>query len=83
MEQLEQRRTNEVRQTEETHTVTQETVNETQINNIRQQVVERTAEDIAELVNRTLARQIGAISDKVYGQMERRLQSERARRGWK
>lgn len=83
LEQLEQRRTNEVRQTEETHTVTQETVNETQINNIRQQVVERTAEDIAELVNRTLARQIGTISDKVYGQMERRLQSERARRGWK
>ena len=72
-----------MRQTEETHTVTQETVNETQINNIRQQVVERTAEDIAELVNRTLARQIGTISDKVYGQMERRLQSERARRGWK
>lgn len=83
LEQLEQRRTNEIRQTEETHTVTQETVNQTQINNIRQQVVERTAEDIAELVNRTLARQMGTISEKVYGQMERRLQSERARRGWK
>ena len=83
LELLEQRRTTEVKQEEVTNTVTQEKVSQTELNTIRQQVVERTAEDIGEIVNRTLARQIGTISEKVYGQMERRLQSERARRGWK
>ena len=83
LELLEQRRTTEVKQEEVTNTVKQEKVSQTEMNTIRQQVVERTAEDIGEIVNRTLARQIGTISEKVYGQMERRLQSERMRRGWK
>ncbi len=43
--------------------------------------VERTSEDVAELINRTLAKQLGTISDKVYSQMEKRLRLERARRG--
>ncbi len=43
--------------------------------------VERTSEDVTALINRTLAKQLGAISDKVYNQMEKRLRLERARRG--
>ena len=82
LELLEQRRLNETHEVTETHTVTKEQVNQTEVNNVRQQVVEKSTEDITEMINRTLARQIGTISDRVYGQMERRLRSERARRGW-
>jgi len=81
LERLEQQnRKEEVRQTVD-QTVTQETVSQTQINNLTQDVVAKTTEDITEIVNRTLARQIGTISDRVYSQMEKRLQTERARRG--
>ena len=82
LELLEQRRLNETHEVTETHTVTKEQVNQTEVNNVRQQMVEKSTEDITEMINRTLARQIGTISDRVYGQMERRLRSERARRGW-
>ena len=82
LELLEQRRLNETHEVTETHTVTKEQVNQTEVNNVRQQVVEKSTEDITEMINRTLARQISTISDRVYGQMERRLRSERARRGW-
>ena len=44
-------------------------------------VVTQTTEDITALVNRTMARQMNAITDKVYRQMERKLQMERSRRG--
>ncbi|MDR1321802.1 MAG: hypothetical protein LBK56_10315, partial [Gracilibacteraceae bacterium] len=40
-----------------------------------------TAEDITELINTTLRRQIGMITEQVYGQLERKLQNEKARRG--
>ena len=53
LELLEQRRTTEVKQEEVTNTVTQEKVSQTELNTIRQQVVERTAEDIGEIVNRS------------------------------
>ena len=49
---------------------------------IGRQTAEKAAEDITEIVNRTLARQLGTISEKVYSRMEKKLQSERARRGW-
>jgi hypothetical protein len=39
------------------------------------------AEDITELINTTLRRQIGMITEQVYGQLERKLQNEKARRG--
>lgn len=83
IELLSQRQTREVVRETEQKAVTHEQVSETQFNNVQKQVVQRTTEDIAEMINRTLAQQIGSISEKVYGQMERRLQSERARRGWK
>ena len=43
--------------------------------------IDLVVEDITELVNRTLARQMRTISDQVYRQMEKRLQAERSRRG--
>jgi len=56
-------------------------ITQTQINQVTQEVRARTSEEITELVNKTLSRQIGFISDKVYSQLEKRLQGERARRG--
>lgn len=82
LELLEERKVGETRQVIENSTVAKESVNQTEINNLTQQVVEKTTEDITEMINRTLAKQLGTISDRVYTQMERRLQSERSRRGW-
>lgn len=53
----------------------------TDVQQVNRRTVERTTEDVSELINRTLARQLGTISDKVYSQMEKRLRMERARRG--
>lgn len=56
---------------------------ERQVDIARQErtLVSETAEDITDLVNRTLAGQMRTISDQVYRQMEKRLQLERSRRG--
>ena len=51
------------------------------VHQVEKKVVAQTTEDITELVNRTLARQMRSISDQVYRQMEKRLQTERSRRG--
>jgi hypothetical protein len=81
LERLENRRTQEVRTAENTETVTKETVTQTEVNNLRQEVVRSSTEDITELINRAMARQISSLTDRVYSQMERRLETERARRG--
>lgn len=56
---------------------------ERQVDVTRQErtLASETAEDVAALVNRTLAGQMRSISDQVYRQMEKRLQMERSRRG--
>jgi hypothetical protein len=46
-----------------------------------QDLTAKNAEDITELINTTLRRQIGLITERVYGQLERKLQGEKARRG--
>ncbi len=51
-----------------------------EMNNISQ-ITTTNSEDIAEIVNKTISKQMGTITDKVYSQMEKRLQKERARRG--
>lgn len=61
---------------------TREMIHQAEVNRVNQQTAARTSEDISELVNRTLSHQLGVITEKVYGQMEKRLRSERARRGW-
>ncbi|MEG2221269.1 MAG: hypothetical protein RRY95_00915 [Oscillospiraceae bacterium] len=50
-------------------------------NQVSTQVITQSAEEIQRLVNQTLSKQMNAISDKVYHQMEKRLQTERSRRG--
>lgn len=81
LEQLEQQRQT-VRQLEQTQvTEKQERVETQQIEQTQRKTVERMSEDVTELINRTLARQLGTISDKVYSQMEKRLRMERIRRG--
>ena len=57
------------------------TVMRTDIDEQTRNVVTHNTEDIVELVNRTMARQMNTITDQVYRQMERKLQTERSRRG--
>jgi hypothetical protein len=67
--------------TETTRTVTENREIQTQVNQITQEIRAKTGEEINELVSKTLAKQIGFISERVYTQLEKRLQGERARRG--
>lgn len=58
-----------------------DTVRLAELEEINRQTVRRTTEDISEQINRQLVGQLGALSDKVYSQIEKRLRMERARRG--
>ena len=80
MEQMEERTRSVVKTTTEEE-VTQRNIHQVDVKQIEHKVVAQTTEDITELVNRTLARQMRTISDQVYRQMEKRLQTERSRRG--
>jgi hypothetical protein len=57
--------------------VTQKTVEET-VNHIQI----RQTEDIEELIRQNMKKQLGNLSDQVYGRLERKLQMERKRRGY-
>ena len=81
LEQLEQQRTQRTVRTESSEEITRQNIRQTDVTQVERQVVTQTTEDITELVNRTLARQMRTISDQVYRQMEKRLQTERSRRG--
>ncbi len=81
LEQMDERRRTETQRIETKEHITRETSHQVDVNQIERRVMAQTTEDIAELVNRTLARQMRNISDQVYRQMEKRLQSERSRRG--
>jgi hypothetical protein len=81
LEQLEQQRKSTTVRTDTKEEVTQRQTRQTDKNQVEQTMVAQTTEDITELVNRTLARQMRTISDQVYRQMEKRLQMERSRRG--
>ena len=81
LQRLEQRNTSEIVKTENNESVTRRNTSHTEISNEEHTVVQRTTEDITELVNRTLSKQMRTISDQVYRQMEKRLQTERSRRG--
>ena len=71
----------EIFRADSTEQVTQRQSRQVDVNQIEHKVVTQTTEDITELINRTLARQMRSISDQVYRQMEKRLQTERSRRG--
>lgn len=81
IEGLERQQAEQHKKIESNETITSESVKKTEVNNITNEIINKNVQDITEVINRTLARQIGDISDKVFSQMERRLQMERARRG--
>ena len=81
LEQLEEQRTRSTVHTDTHEEVTRRQSHQVDVNQMERKVVAQTTEDITELVNRTLARQMRTISDQVYRQMEKRLQAERSRRG--
>ncbi len=81
LEQLEENKLQKSIKSETSETVNRETSHQIDVKQVEKQLVTRTNEDITELVNRTLARQMRTISDQVYRQMEKRLQTERSRRG--
>ena len=64
-----------------TESVVRQNVRESEIHSINNKVVAQSAEDIQALVNRTLSKQMNTITERVYQQMEKRLQTERFRRG--
>ena len=81
LERMETQRTQSTVKTVTEQDVTRRHTQEIDLTQVEKKAVTQTAEDITELVNRTLARQMRTISDQVYRQMEKRLQSERSRRG--
>lgn len=81
LERLEQQRAAQTVTTTVSENVDRQEVHEVSQNMINSQVITQTTEDITQLINKTLAKQMNTISDKVYQQMERRLQTERSRRG--
>jgi hypothetical protein len=68
-------------ETTETSIQTNEIRTENNIIGSRENALAGSAEDIAEMINSTLMRRIGVITDRVYGQLEKKLKSEKSRRG--
>ena len=81
LEVLEERKIESVQQKTTTETHHEQTNQQVHRYTSKQSVVSETTEDITAIVNRTVAKQMGIITDKVYQQMERKLQNERSRRG--
>ena len=46
------------------------------------QILEKETEDLTELIQKGVQRQIGTISDQIYTKLEKRLQNEKKRRGF-
>ncbi|MDE6640496.1 MAG: hypothetical protein K2K63_08230 [Acetatifactor sp.] len=69
-----------VRVTENEKVETQ--VNHTTIHQQTQNSLIKEAEDLTELIQRGVQRQISSISDQVYSKLEKRLQNEKQRRGY-
>jgi hypothetical protein len=74
-------RTERDEETTETSIYTNEVRTQNNISGPRGEALAGSAEDIAEMINSTLMRRIGVITDRVYGQLEKKLKSEKSRRG--
>lgn len=59
-----------------------ESITRKQMEETRNEIIKRQQETIQEIVNRKLMTQMRTISDKVYKDIERKLQEERRRRGY-
>lgn len=81
LEQLQTNTSRTVKTTDTSEVVTRQQSHQTEHLVQEQQLVTETTQDITALINRTLAKQMRTISDQVYHQMEKRLQTERSRRG--
>jgi hypothetical protein len=68
-------------ETTRTSVTTSETWTRNDLTRSDKDAASRSAEDIADMINDTLMRRIGLITDSVYGQLEKRLRSEKSRRG--
>jgi hypothetical protein len=68
-------------ETTETSIQTNEIRTHNNITGSRGEALAGNAEDIAEMINATLMRRMGVITDRVYGQLEKKLKSEKSRRG--
>ena len=53
----------------------------TVINNVNSRIVEQNREDIINVVNKSMRAQLDAITERVYGRIERQLKNEQRRRG--
>lgn len=53
----------------------------TVVNNVNSRTIEENSEEIQRVVNRSVRSQIDAITEKVYGRIERQLKNEQRRRG--
>lgn len=69
----------------ENRQITEETVESSTtqqvINNRINEIQTRQNEEIARMINEKVQRQLGDISEQVYGKLEKRMDTERRRRG--
>ena len=77
----EMKRIEETNRTTDEKIQTIETQNRTVVNNVSNETVEMNTEKIETLINNRVRAQLDAISDKVYGRIERQLRNEQRRRG--
>lgn len=83
LESLREERTQNRQTIQNTQVIEQNRImQEHQINTTTRNVTVEQHQDINELVREGVRKELGTISDKVYNQIERRLQSERKRRGY-
>jgi hypothetical protein len=81
IEQLIHKKTETRHETVNIEKTVNKSLTETEVNTLIKEQTAKSTEDITALVNSTIARQLGTISERVYSNMERRLSLERARRG--
>lgn len=74
------RNTQMTRETREEQHVSEHQV-EHQVKEVMKEILVDQKEDVARMVTQSLQQQLGRLSDQIYGKMERRLDSERRRRG--
>ena len=64
------------------NTTEESRISQTQVKETTRQTVIQNTEDITELVNQGVRRQLGMISEQVFNRLEKKLASERKRRGF-
>ena len=82
LETIRQRTQSVVREeTHEERNIQKSSVTETKLQETSNHIRLEQTEDVEELIRQKLQQSLGRISDQVYGRIEKRLQTERKRRG--